>query len=76
MSMYSGVVCVIDSLWDCFREIVLLFQVYAWRVTGTVLSLRVTNLTEAIGEDGGGREGTGFKYDCSDGKDAMMPLTV
>lgn len=37
---------------------------------------RVTNLTEAIGEDGGGREGTGFKYDWSDGKDAMMPLTV
>jgi hypothetical protein len=30
-----------------------------------MLSLRVTNLAEAIGEDGG-REGTGFKYDCSD----------
>lgn len=41
-----------------------------------MLSLRVTNLTEAIGEDGGGREGAGFKHDCSDGKDAMMPLTV
>jgi hypothetical protein len=43
---------------------------------GTVLSLIVINLTEANGGDGGGREATGFKHDCSDVKDAMMPLTV
>ena len=44
-------------------------------VTGTVLSLREMNLTEANGEDVGGREGTGFKHGCS-ASDAMMPLTA
>jgi hypothetical protein len=44
---------------------------------GAVLSLKVTNLTEAIG--GTGKDGKGFQaHGCSDGNklDAMMPLTV